>query len=356
MSNESTESAASSGQGYRRRSAVRVAILGAVFAGVVFVALLDMVLGPANLTWSEMWSTVWHPAASDPIHRTILWSFRLPTMLLAISVGAALGVAGAEMQTILNNPLASPFTLGISAAASFGAAIVLVGGASTMAWGGAWLVPISAFVFTLLCALAIYFIGRRNGASTDTIVVGGVALHFLFSSGVAFLQFVAAEDALQAIVFWIFGSLQGANWTNVAIVSAVLLVVCLVLSRNAWQLTALRLGDEHAQSLGVNVAQVRLQTLVLVSIVTATAVCFTGTIGFVGLVAPHVARSLVGEDQRFFMPLSGLLGAILVCAADVISKSLVPETTFPIGIVTAAIGAPCLAFIALAMRRAYQCP
>lgn len=183
--------------------------------------------------------------------------------------------------------------------------------------------------------------------------MGGVALHFLFSSGVAFLQHVASDDALQAIVFWMFGTLQGATWNQIAIISGVLLAAILLLAGRAWQLTALRLGDNQAQSLGIDVRRLRLQTLAVISVLTATAVCFTGSIGFVGLVAPHAARMTAGEDQRFFMPLSALHGALLVSAAAVVSKTLLPSTVFPIGIATAAIGAPFFAGLALLRRRSY---
>lgn len=338
---------------FQRQTHRRIIVL--IAAGCVLMALvaLDVLLGPANISVADALSAIYNSNSVDPSTRTIVLRFRLPTALMALFVGASLGIAGAQMQTILNNPLASPFTLGVSAAASFGAALVLVMGTAFTALPVTWLVPFSAFAFALLGAMAIYLIGSRRGGSTETIIVGGVAIHFLFSSAVAFLQFIAAEDTLQAIVFWIFGTLQGADWTNTTIVAVVLLVAIFLLTQKSWQLTALRLGDEHARSLGVDVARLRLQTLVIVSTLTATAVCFTGAIGFVGLVAPHIARRFVGEDQRFYLPLAGLLGAVLVSLANIVSKSLVPETVFPIGIVTAAIGAPFLATIALGARRAY---
>lgn len=338
---------------FHRQSRLRIAVLAATSVALLVLVAVDVLLGPANLSALEVLSAIWDSSSAEASTRTIVLTFRLPTALMALCIGASLGIAGAQMQTILNNPLASPFTLGVSAAASFGAALILVFGTFFAALPITWLVPLSAFLFALMGALIIYLIGSTRGGSTETIIVGGVAIHFLFSSGVAFLQFIAADDSLQAIVFWIFGTLQGANWTNTTIVAVVLLVAIVLLAQEAWQLTSLRLGDEHARSLGVDVARLRLRTLVVVSTITATAVCFTGAIGFVGLVAPHIARRLVGEDQRFYMPLSGLLGAALVSTADIASKSLVPETIFPIGIVTAALGAPFLAMVALGARRAY---
>ncbi|MEW4453361.1 iron ABC transporter permease [Bremerella sp. JC817] len=353
MSNATNRSPSRNAIAYRSLSRQRLGIL-AIAIGLLLAAVgLDLVTGPANLSWGDLLTAVFSPTNSDPAHRTIVWSFRLPSALMAIVVGASLGIAGAQMQTILNNPLASPFTLGVSASASFGAALVLVFGSAITWLPVAWLVPISAFAFALSSAMLIYSLGQMRGGATESIIVGGVALHFLFSAGVAFLQFIAADDALHAIVFWIFGTLEGATWQNTAIVASVLVIAMVWLLRDAWQLTSLRLGDHHARSLGIDVGRIRLRTLIVASIVTATAVCFTGAIGFVGLVAPHLARTVVGEDQRYFIPLSTLIGAIVVSLAAVVSKVLVPGTVFPIGIVTAALGAPFLAAIALRSRRTY---
>jgi iron complex transport system permease protein len=273
--------------------------------------------------------------------------------LLALLIGSALGTAGAEMQTVLNNPLACPYTLGLSAAAGFGAALAMVFGAETMHLSGTLLVPLSAFAFAMLCSLAIFGVGRLRSSLAETVLLAGVALLFLFNSGMAFLQYIASEDTLQTIVFWLFGSLQGATWPRLAVVLAVLLATLPLLAARAWKLTALRLGDSYARSLGVDVPRLRLQTLVLISVLTATAVCFAGAIGFIGLVAPHLARITVGEDQRFFMPLSALNGALLLSAASIVSKMVLPGTILPVGIVTAFIGLPFFAAIVLGKRRTY---
>lgn len=338
---------------YHRMGRRRLLVITCVVLLVAASTSLDVLSGPAQLALSDVVNTLLHPDSADRSFRTIVWTFRLPTALMALLVGASLGIAGAEMQTILNNPLASPFTLGVSAAASFGAALVMVFGAFSFAVSDALLIPLSAFCSAMLCSLVIYGIGQLRGGSTETVVVGGVALHFIFSSAVAFLQYIASEDTLQAIVFWIFGNLQGANWNNLAVLTTVLLLAVTLLASKSWQLTALRLGDNHARSLGIDVQRLRLQTLVLISILTATAVCFTGAIGFIGLVAPHLARMSVGEDQRFFVPLSGLYGALLVSVAALASKTMVPGVIFPIGIATAAMGAPFFAGVAILKRRAY---
>jgi iron complex transport system permease protein len=339
------------GDVYRRLARRRSALL-ALAAALLFVSLLtDVMIGPAELTISQVLDALLRPGQVDSSHRVILWSFRLPTALFAVVIGAALGVAGAQMQTILSNPLASPYTLGVSAGASFGAALAMVCGAGVVPIAATFVVPTSAFVFAMLCSLAVYGVAHVKKGATEHIILSGVALLFLFNAGIGFLQYNASEDQLAAIVFWIFGSLQRATWPKLAFVSASLLLIVPIFAAKAWQLTALRMGDDRARSLGVDVRQLRLLILILVSVLTATAVCFVGAIGFIGLVAPHLARMMVGEDQRYFMPLSALAGASLLSVASIAGKLLIPGAVFPIGIATAFMGVPFFAAMVLAKRR-----
>ncbi len=329
---------------------VLVGLTGCVLALTVVV---DVATGPAGLTLTEVLAAVARVGTIPPQHDVIVWTFRMPTALMAVAVGAALGVAGAEMQTILNNPLASPYTLGVSASASFGAALAVVLGAGAVPLVETLALPVSAFAMAMLCSLAIYALARIKGATRETIILGGVALLFLFNAGVGLLQYLASEEQLAAITFWIFGSLQGATWPKLAVVAGAVLLAAPVLGLNAWKLTALRLGDDRAASLGVDVRRLRLTTLVLVSLLGAVAVCFVGAIGFIGFVGPHLARMMVGEDQRFFMPLSGLAGAILLSVASIASKSIFPGAVFPIGIATALMGVPFFGAMVLLRRRSY---
>lgn len=336
---------------YRRRKWQRLLILIAVALLTVGSFVVDLLTGPAALSPQEIAKTIFRPDSVSRSQQVIVWSFRLPTALLGIAVGSALGLAGGQMQSVLNNRLASPYTLGVSAAAAFGAALVIVCGTGRTGLGSTVAIPAGAFIAALGCSLALFAIGRSQGGASETLIVAGVALHFLFSSGLALLQYTATNDALNAIIFWTFGSLQGATWQKVAILIVVLCGTFAVILPKVWQLTALQLGDEYALSLGVDVGRLKLQTVLVVSVLTATAVSFTGSIGFVGLVAPHLARMLVGEDQRFFIFLSAGVGALLVSIAAILCKTLVPGTVFPIGIVTAAIGSPFFAAMAIWTRR-----
>ncbi|WP_379541158.1 FecCD family ABC transporter permease [Teichococcus cervicalis] len=223
--------------------------------------------------------------------------------------------------------------------------------AAAFPWPEAVGVPLMAFLFALLACAAVAGIGRLRGAGAEMLVLAGIALLFLFQALQSLLQYLASPEALAQIVFWLFGSLLRASWTKLGLVALVLALTLPLLLRDAWAFTALRLGEERAAGLGVKVAALRLRAFGIVSLLTAAAVAFTGTIGFVGLVAPHIARLLLGEDQRLLLPGAALCGALLLSAASVASKTLSPGAVFPIGIVTALIGIPFFLWLILSVRR-----
>jgi iron complex transport system permease protein len=290
-----------------------------------------------------------HPASLDGPARVIIWDVRLPYALMAVLVGASLALAGAEMQTILNNPLASPFTLGVSSAASFGAALALVLGISLPLLPPSWNLPAFAFLFAFASVLLLQAMASLRGTGVETLVLFGIALVFTFNALVALIQFVASQEALQQLVFWSMGSLSRATWEKLGILAVVIGLTGPFSLKASWQMTALRLGEDRARSFGISVPRLRFLSLLRVSLLAATSVAFVGTIGFIGLVAPHIARLLVGEDHRFFLPASMLAGAVIMSLASVASKTLVPGALLPVGIVTALIGVPF--FIALIFSR-----
>lgn len=338
-------------QMYRQITRRKYLVLVALAVALVVSFLVDISLGPARLSLGEVALAIVSPGSSDVTTNVIIWDIRMPMALLAIIVGASLAIAGAEMQTILNNPLASPFTLGISAAAGFGAALAIVAGVSVVPLAGTFLVSANAFVFALLAGLLIYFLASLRGVTIQTMVLLGIALTFLFSALLALLEYVASEQALQQVVFWTLGSLAKATWPKIGIGLVVLLAAAPFFATQVWKLTSLRLGDEKAKSLGVNVERLRLQVLIATSLLAATAVAFVGIVGFVGLVGPHVARMLVGEDQRYFLPASALAGALLLSVTSIVSKSVVPGVLVPIGIITSLVGVPFFLSLILTKRR-----
>lgn len=337
-------------QSYRAQSARRVALLGVIVLALVVSVGFDMALGPANYPLSQVVAALFDPDSVEVQRRVVIWSIRMPIALLAVVTGAALSVAGAQMQTILGNPLASPFTLGISAAASFGASLAIVLGIGA-AGALAWAVPINAFLMAMGAALIIHFASGLRGVAVETIVLLGIALVFTFNAALALMQFLASEQALGAVVFWTMGSLTKATWPKVAIIAAVLAAVLPLMMRQAWALTTLRLGEDKAAAMGIDVRRLRLQVMLLVALLAAVPVAFVGTIGFVGLVGPHIARMLVGEDQRFFLPASALAGATMLSATSVLSKMLIPGAILPVGVVTALVGVPFFVVLIFTNRR-----
>ncbi|WP_431282271.1 FecCD family ABC transporter permease [Humitalea sp. 24SJ18S-53] len=336
---------------WTRRAARRGVVLASGAGLLALCLVIDVATGPAMLSPATVAASL-SGLARDPMVDAIVWAIRLPVALMALLVGAALGLTGAVMQTILNNPLASSYTLGVSAGAGFGAALVIVFGAA-LPLAEAQAVPLAAFAFAALACAGVWLLGGIRGATPESLVLAGIALMFLFQSLLALLQFIASPEALQQIVFWLFGSLQRATWPKLALVAAVLAVAVPLLMRDAWGLTALRLGDERAAALGVRVRGVRFRGFVFVSVATGVAVAFVGTIGFIGLVAPHVARMLLGEDQRVMLPGAAVAGAVLLSAASIVSKTVSPGALFPIGIVTALIGVPCFAWLIVTARRSH---
>ncbi|EJL48467.1 ABC-type Fe3+-siderophore transport system, permease component [Rhizobium sp. CF122] len=336
---------------YRALAFRRILILVGLTAALCFSISADMALGPANYALSDVLSALFDPAAAANQLRVIIWDIRMPIALMAVTVGASLSVAGAQMQTILSNPLASPFTLGISAAASFGAALALVGGVAIFPGAIEYMVPLNAFLMAMAAALFIHFASTMRGVSVETIVLLGIALVFTFNAALSLLEYLASEQALAAVVFWTMGSLTKATWAKVYFTAAVLVVTVPLFMRQAWALTALRLGDDKAASLGINVRRLRLQTMMIVSLLAAIPVSFVGTIGFVGLVGPHIARMVVGEDQRFFLPGSVICGALLLSVTSVVSKILIPGAILPIGVITALVGVPFFFVLIFSNRR-----
>ncbi|MBA0170560.1 MULTISPECIES: FecCD family ABC transporter permease [Pectobacterium] len=328
----------------------RVGVMAILLLIIIGSLLLDFTMGPSGLTLDVLWQTLTDPASADAGTRVIVWDIRLPYALMAIVVGLSLGLAGAEMQTILNNPLASPFTLGVSSAAAFGAALAIVLGIGIPGIPAQWFISANAFIFALLAALLLDGITRWTQVATSGVVLFGIALVFTFNALVSMLQFIANEDTLQGLVFWTMGSLARASWEKLGILLLVLIIVMPISLMSSWKLTALRLGEDRAVSFGINVRRLRLATLLRISILSAISVAFVGPIGFIGLVAPHIARMIFGEDHRFYLPASALTGALVLSMASVASKNLIPGVIIPVGIVTSLVGVPFFLSIILRHR------
>ena len=333
----------------RQRRQRRLIALAAL--AVLISLLVDVATGPGAYALPDVLKALVAPSEVSRILEIVVWEIRLPVALMAIIVGASLAVAGAEMQTLLDNPLADPFTLGISSAASFGAALAIVLDFGLLPVAGTLLLTGNAFLLAMFASLAIWALSRLRGVSIQTMVLMGIAIMFFFNALLGILQYVASAESLQQLMFWSLGSLDKASWGKLGLAGLALMITIPAFIRARSQLTALRLGDVQAKAMGIDVGRLRLRMLLCCALLSATAVAFVGTIGFVGLVGPHIARLLVSEDQRVFLPMSALTGALILSLTSILSKTLIPGILLPIGLLTALIGLPFFVSLILRSRR-----
>lgn len=314
--------------------------------------LLGISMGSSLLSFSDVAEVL--TGGGNEISRQVVFQIRLPRILATIATGAALSVSGAVIQTVIRNPLGSPFTLGLSAASAFGAAfaIVVLGAAGAGFATGVgslarmpWIITLSAFLFGLICALLITGFARWRGATPEILVMAGIILTSLFQSGTSLLQYISTDVELASVISWMFGDMAKATWDKVTIQFIVLIPAILFFVFNAFSFNALNAGDEVASSLGVNVDRLRLWAVVVASLCAAVATAFFGIIAFVGLVVPHVTRWLVGYNDRVVLISSVILGAIFLLLADIISRTVVAPVVIPVGIVTSFVGAPFFLFL-----------
>ena len=282
------------------------------------------------------------PLGLDPTHLAVIIDVRLPRVLTAALVGGGLAMAGAIFQAILLNPLADPYTLGVSSGAAFGAALALIANLTLL---GAYSVPLFAFIGALLAVFAVLSLAASDrNYSAKSLILAGVIVSAILSAGIGFIKYLADEQ-VSVIIFWLMGSFAARTWSNVALVLAAVLITLLAGLFYGRDLNIMALGLRSSDSLGVDTARTRQLLLVIASLVTAISVAVSGIIGFIGLIIPHLMRFIIGPDNRKLIPASCLAGAILLLMADTISRALLPREV-PIGVLTALIGGPffCLIF------------
>ena len=330
------------GAPHRPRIAVGVFILASVAALILSVGVGSVTVSPDRiitviadhlLPWTI-------PTSATDIETRIIWEFRLPRALLGFVVGAALAVAGAVLQAVVRNPLADPFVFGVSSGASVAAVATL-----TLATGALAVVsvPIAAFAGALATTLIVFLLAQQRGRVTpNRLVLAGVAMSYLLSSITSYLELSASSpgEGVSAVLSWLYGSLAAAEWDGLGLPSAVLVITIAVLVLLARVLNAFLVGDETAASLGIDVGRVRLVLFVITSLLVGVVVAVSGAIGFVGLVVPHAMRMIVGSDHRWLLPSSALAGGLLLVVVDIVARTVLAPTELPVGLLTAAIGAP----------------
>jgi iron complex transport system permease protein len=334
--------------------AAALAALGAAVAGAAAwaVATGPMPIGPGELV-RLLAAALGFEIVVDPQQAAVLGSIRAPRVALALLTGAGLGLAGALMQALFRNPLADPALVGVASGAALAAALVIVFGGAWLAVGlGRYALPAAAFAGALAVTALVYRVGRTDGAaSLPTMLLAGIAVNSAAFAGVGLLTFVADDQQLRDLTFWNLGSLGGATWSVVLIVAPFVLAGAAVALALAAPLDALSLGEARAAHLGVDVARVKLVAVVLTAMLAGTVVAFSGVIGFVGLVAPHLVRLACGPDQRTVVPGAALVGALLVVIADAVARTVASPADLPLGVLTATIGAPLFIGLLYGMRR-----
>ncbi|MFI9630883.1 FecCD family ABC transporter permease [Streptomyces sp. NPDC052042] len=302
-------------------------------------------IGAVTLPVADVWNIVAHHltgqgATDDPALDQIVWNFRTPRVLLAALAGAGLAVAGAVLQTLVANPLADPTVLGFSYGASFGAVLVITLGGIGIGIGGIGVAG-AAFLGALVTGAAVFALGRRRGRLAPTrLVLAGVAVGYVLLSATSFVQLWATPTELRTVMFWMLGSVAGAQWDQLPVVATIVLGCTALLGLFGRQLNAVLAGDESATALGVDVNRLRAVLLVITALLTGSVIAVAGGIGFVGLMIPHLVRLTVGADHRRLLPLTALLGAVYLVLVDLLSRTLIRPNELPLGILTALLGAP----------------
>jgi iron complex transport system permease protein len=345
----------SAGMSRWRRGKVTLLFAGLLLA-LVLVSLASASLGQYGIGFGDVTSSFIHKVSGplslghpvrDSFAESTLWQVRMPRVVMSLLVGAVLAGAGALLQGVFGNPLADPGVIGVSSGAAVGAAVVIAAGITTF---GQYTVPAAAFVTGLIATLSVYFLSRSNGRTeVVTLVLTGIAVNAVTGAGLAFCTFFGDQTARDQIVFWQLGSLNGTRWSFVATVAPFALLGMAGAMVLAHALDLLALGDRSARHVGVNVERLRLTAIVLVAVMVAAAVAFSGVIGFVGLVVPHLIRMIAGPGHRVLVPASVLGGAVLLAAADLVARTAVGYADLPIGMLTALIGGP---FFFWLLRRA----
>lgn len=318
------------------------------------MSFIALTVGSSEMTITEAFKGIL--GSDDGIGSTIIWRIRLPRIATAMIAGAGLAAAGACMQTTLRNPIGSPVTLGISQSAAFGAAFaVVILGAGSLGSGmmdsvvneNLYLISICAFLASMISTGVIILLARFKRASPESMILAGVAMGSLATAGTTAIEYFADDVQLSSIIFWTFGDMGRTGWSEVTMMSIVIVPALIYFTFNGWRFNALDAGEDTAKSLGVNTERLRLAGMGAASLVTAFIISFVGIIGFLGLVVPHIVRKMIGGDQRFLIPASSLAGAVLLLAADTAARTVIAPVVLPVGILTSFLGAPLFIYLVI---------
>lgn len=329
---------------HRGHRGARAWLVGVIlFVAVIAVIVVSSIVGQYDATAKDVFGAIWRIVfqGADPLDNpsdAALWTIRFPRVALSLLVGAALAVAGTVMQGVFANPLAEPSVIGVSSGASVGACVAIIFGFSATA---AWTLPTFAFIAAMVVTFLIWGLSRVAGkAVVLTLVLTGIAINAIAGAATSFLIFLGDTTSREQVIFWQMGTLSNALWSNIWIVAPVFVVGFVACVMISGKLDVLALGDQSASASGINVERLRVIAIVVVCVLTGAAVAFAGIISFVGLIVPHALRLIVGPSHRYLVPLSALGGAVLLGAADIAARTVIPFADLPVGIFTAVVGGP----------------
>ncbi|WP_209691084.1 iron ABC transporter permease [Methanomicrobium sp. W14] len=323
-------------------------IITAIASGLIIT------IGPMPITMTDVYAVVINGIIPGMFPTTLLadhivWQIRLPRVAGAILAGFGLGVCGCVMQSVLKNPLASPFTLGISSGAQFGVSLAAIFG--VVLFGGPYFLVGNAFLFAVLCSGFIIALSSLKGATSEMLILAGIAVNYMFQALNQIFNYIANDDQLDIMSSWGMGGLSDLNWNSIAFLAAITVICTPLIYVKAWDLNLMTVGDESAKSMGVDANFTRIYIMIASSLFVAAIVSFIGTIGFIGLVAPHMGRMILGSDHRYLVPAAGGLGAVILLVADAISVNLLGSVVIPTGITMSVIGVPFFLYLILRGRR-----
>ena len=320
---------------------------------LVVVSLISISVGSSRLPLAEILRVLF--GGGEDVSRTIVFNVRMPRIATGIAVGFALAMAGCIMQNVLRNPLASASTLGIAQGASFGAALAIVyfqagvhiGAATvtTISIANPYMVTIFAFLGGITSTILILLLSRVSGVTPTSMILAGVALSAMFTGATALVQYFADDVRIASIVYWTFGNLGRASFNEITLIFIVSALAFVYFIFNRWNYNAMESGTHTAKSLGVNVDALILISMTVATLISAVAIAFVGTINFIGLIAPHIVRRFVGNDHRFLIPCSAIMGAVIILVADIASRMISAPAVLPIGALTSFLGAPLFIYL-----------
>ncbi len=343
-------------QKYARLNRKKI-IMGSILLFFLFLfSLFSLSIGGYYLSLEEIYQALM--GHGEGAAGLIIWNIRLPRILAAIIAGISLAISGAVMQCTLRNPLASPYTIGISHGAMFGAAFAIIlfniGGAESTGKifiNSPYLVTVFAFLGSLVAVLIILLLAKLRKFTPEAMILAGIAMGSLFSAGTMVIQYFANDLQLAAMVYWTFGDLGRPHWVEVGIMAVIMALSVTYFVYKRWDYNALESGEESAKSLGVNTEKTRLLGMLVASLLVSVNVAFLGIIGFVGLICPHLVRIFIGGDYRFLIPISALVGAILLLVSDTIARTIISPIVLPVGILTSFMGAPLFLYLLVKMYK-----